>query len=426
MNLIVLNDEKLSKISSEFCLKKVFSYLNYKTTLQIAKNNRELQKKLGINLQNYKTESNYGYVERKIRMASGQSAYDASFQSMSLLITGCMSVTFLLYFITYTILLVTMNLFNETNSKDNYDKDYIDIINKINNSLFILIFIVICSFYVLNYFIFKDFDIDTNLRKYLKTTILIVIILIHFTYERLVIWKLALSYDIKKDSITWFMVLDYLFIVFNFIYIIYLVITAILYYISSGESISNKTDFFLTTFKDIKVNYFLLPDFNVLNRKEKLNFIYRNIKNIELFISEEEIDLIFLINNFRKKNNVQILSMSKRKRLPSFIVNPPSEIILLSYKHIFQFKNNSYLLRYQIGEFENKLKNNDKEITNILLKENLNRIIVLRQGNIQNICVFESYNAFETGFEPSTKKDLDYYNKNDYYYFKFEDKYHTI
>ena len=166
MNLIVLNDEKLSKISSEFCLKKVFSYLNYKTTLQIAKNNRELQKKLGINLQNYKTESNYGYVERKIRMASGQSAYDASFQSMSLLITGCMSVTFLLYFITYTILLVTMNLFNETNSKDNYDKDYIDIINKINNSLFILIFIVICSFYVLNYFIFKDFDIDTNLRKY--------------------------------------------------------------------------------------------------------------------------------------------------------------------------------------------------------------------------------------------------------------------
>jgi len=89
-----------------------------------------------------------------------------------------------------------------------------------------------------------------------------------------------------------------------------------------------------------------------LNRKEKLNFIYRNIKNIELFISEEEIDLIFLINNFRKKNNVQILSMSKRKRLPSFIVNPPSEIILLSYKHIFQFKNNSYLLRYQIGEFK--------------------------------------------------------------------------
>jgi hypothetical protein len=72
--------------------------------------------------------------------------------------------------------------------------------------------------------------------------------------------------------------------------------------------------------------------------------------------------------------------MSKNKRIPPFIINPPSEI---TYNKIFQFNNDSYLLRYQIGEFENKLKNNDKELTNILLKENLNRIIVIRQSNIQ-------------------------------------------
>ena len=163
-----------------------------------------------------------------------------------------------------------------------------------------------------------------------------------------------------------------------------------------------------------------------MSRQEKLNFIYRNIKNIELFISQEEIDLIFLINNFRKKNNVQILAMSKSKRIPPFIINPPSEIILFSYKNIFQFKNNSYLLRYQIGEIENKLKNNDKELTNILLKENLNRIIVIRQRNIQLIWIFESSNSFEVGFEPSIKKDLDYYDMQSYFYFNFEDKIHTI
>ena len=253
MNLLILNEGKLSNISSEFCFKKVFSFVNYKTTLKIVKNNREIQNKLGINLQNYKTESSYSYIERKIRMASGQSAYDSSFQGISLLITGCLSGTFLLHFITYAILLVTMNLFDEKNSKENYNKDYIDIINKINMSLFILIFVIICSFFILNFFIFKHFDIDTKLKKYIKMIILILIILIHCTYEGLIIWKLVLSYDIKKDSITWFMVLDYLFIVFNFIYIIYMIITSILYYISSGESISYKTDFFLTTFKDIKV-----------------------------------------------------------------------------------------------------------------------------------------------------------------------------
>ena len=205
-----------------------------------------------------------------------------------------------------------------------------------------------------------------------------------------------------------------------------MIITAILYYISSGESISYKTDFFLTSFKDIKVNYFLLPNFNELNRQEKLNFIYRNIKNIEIFISQEDIDLIFLINDFRKKNDVQILTMSKNKRLPSFIINPPSEIILFSYKNIFHIKNNSYLLRYQIGEFEDKLKNNDIELTNVLLKENLNRIIVIRQGNFQYIWIFESSNPFETGFKPSKKKDLDYYDTQSYFYFNFEDKTHTI
>ena len=148
------------------------------------------------------------------------------------------------------------------------------------------------------------------------------------------------------------MILDYLFIVFNFIYIIYMVVVTSFYSSLSGVSISYKTDFFLNSFKEVKVNNFLLPNFNELNREEKLDFIYRNIKNIQIYISQEDIDLISLINDFREKNNIQILSMSKSKKLPSYIINPLPEMILFSYKNIFS-KTNKYLFRYPKGEFEN-------------------------------------------------------------------------
>ena len=423
MNLITNEGQlsQLSKISSEFCLKKVFSFVNCKTTLNVVKYSRELQNKLGINLQNYITESNYVYVERKIRILNPENPYEPSFRCLSLQITGAMSGIFLLSFLIYITLLIT--LFDE---KENFDKNYIDIIKAINMSLFILIFAIICSFFVLNFFIFKNYGTDTKLKKNIKMTILIFIILIHFIYKGLIIWKIVLSYNIEKVILEWYMILDFLFIAFNFIYIIYMIIITILYYLSSGKFYIYKTDFYLTAFKDIKVIYFLLPNFNKLNRQEKLKYIYRNIKNIVLFIPQEELNLIYLINNFRQKNNVNKLEITNRRRIPSFIINPPSVIILSPYKNIFQFKN-TYLLRYQIGEFENKLKNNNEEITNILLKENLNKIMAVRQSNFQLIWIFQSSNPidFELLWNPK-KQDLYTYDRYSNFNYNFEDETHTI
>ena len=136
MKLIILNEEKIFKISSEFCLKTVFSYVDYKTTLKLIKNNKNLQNKLGIDLQNYKTESNYGYIERKVNIEERLSADSGLDKFITFGITGCISGIFLLFLLTYAILLVSINLFDETNTKENYDETYLDIIKKINFFLF--------------------------------------------------------------------------------------------------------------------------------------------------------------------------------------------------------------------------------------------------------------------------------------------------
>ena len=74
-----------------------------------------------------------------------------------------------------------------------------------------------------------------------------------------------------------------------------------------------------------------------------------------------------------------------------------------------------------------RLKNNDPEIINILLKENLNRISVIRQGRIEFIFVFESENSFETEFKPSENIDnYEFYRMSYMTNIKYEDIFHNI
>ena len=45
---------------------------------------------------------------------------------------------------------------------------------------------------------------------------MIIIDLVYILYEGLVIWKLVLSYKIKADGIPWFMAMDYVFLILDF------------------------------------------------------------------------------------------------------------------------------------------------------------------------------------------------------------------
>ena len=58
--------KKLLRINSELILKTVFTYINYNHILKLIKNNKKIQRKLGIDIQNYQKKSSYKFIERKI------------------------------------------------------------------------------------------------------------------------------------------------------------------------------------------------------------------------------------------------------------------------------------------------------------------------------------------------------------------------
>ena len=87
------DEEILSKLSSNYCLKTVFSYVNYQLLLNLIKHNKHLQNKLGINSNNYKNEYNFQYIKRKItriyseeRDVDGKDEYSDTFFLLFLLL----------------------------------------------------------------------------------------------------------------------------------------------------------------------------------------------------------------------------------------------------------------------------------------------------------------------------------------------------
>ena len=56
---MLINEDKLSLISNKYILKSIFYHLNYNRFLKLFKNNKAIQNKIGITLDDYKLQSNY-------------------------------------------------------------------------------------------------------------------------------------------------------------------------------------------------------------------------------------------------------------------------------------------------------------------------------------------------------------------------------
>ena len=68
--------------------------------------------------------------------------------------------------------------------------------------------------------------------------------------------------------------------------------------------------------------------------------------------------------------------------------------MLFTYHTILQIANQCYLFRYKSGKFEANFRNNNQEILNILLKPNLNRIIIINQNRVDYILIYESFKHY--------------------------------
>ena len=393
----MIQSTEINKMKNDYILKSLFSYINYNKILDLAKINKNLQTRLGITLENYEYKLNYPnyvYVKEKNIVLSRFIGYDLSPIVVST-ITILMACLCFPYDLIYSILLISLKTFNDNNLKDDYNQSELKIIKIINYCMFILDssiigFTFLCIFYII------PLDEDYGLKKLFKFILMVFFNLINLLSEGCAIWKLVLSYKIKKGGVKWFMVMDYIFIVFNFIYSVYFIIITLFFYGLSGQDIVNRYKYYLLSFDNIKINEYELPDdFEKMNKKERKNYILQNIDNYENNITDKQNELIDLINNLRREKDVKELEKDNNKTIPKFIMKKPAELLLMPTKNIFKLSNKKYIPKHPLNEFEKLIVDKNKNIVDILLKDNLNHIQIVNQNGIEYIFVFESNSSSE-------------------------------
>ena len=377
--------EIISKIKSKYILEKIFAHINYKTVLKLTKYNKHIQNKLGLNIDLFKEWSSYKFEERTIINhgfnASGCEKYFCS---------CCCSFIIFNYVLIVASILASKGAFNESNTKDNYDKNYSKIIDKINYSLFGFLAYIIISNILIIFWLFDNCENDYGQKKIIKIIISTFLFFIYIVYEILIIIKLYYSYKIKK-KVTWFIICDYILIILLFLYIFVIMIHLIIYCALAGESVNRIKKLFLIKFRDIKINDYELPDdFSEMTENGKRKLILDNQDKYEIPISEYEKNLISSINNFRKENNIGELSCDEKIFYKDLIIDKYAGHIFSKFENLFELSNTNYLFKYPLDEFKKQFDKREKNIINILLKDNLEKIIIIQKEPYEFINIFES------------------------------------
>ena len=154
--------------------------------------------------------SSYKYIERKITAINDPYKHNLIEVFCKYCCSSLATLIIFLFTLIYTIILFAKGGFNDNNTKSNYNIKYFNIIKKINISLFGFLGYIIASYLIIFVWVTYNCYIDYNKEIILKKFSLILTPFIYLIYEDFIIIKLYLSYKIKKNKITWFMICDYL------------------------------------------------------------------------------------------------------------------------------------------------------------------------------------------------------------------------
>jgi len=362
------NNNLLSNISSNSNLKLIFTYLKYDDILKLIKNNKSLQNKIGIEKTNYMDYSNIKIVSNKIiKRFKPVDIYTILFlflppSILKVIRILCCCNIFYQFFIILIALFVHIFFFiYPIYIITDQEKLNIISVNLINASLFgitifIIFLIAISNFLKIHMYVWVFFT------------------LIHILYEILILIK---SYYLIAKEVNF---MDKLFIWINFFYIS----CHLNNIIKQWPKITYQ--YFLKEYKNIKIDPYLMEIESY--KKNKKKYITNIVGELKYIYSEEDLKILYEINRFRNKNNLPYLE--SENNFPDFITNEISEIFIFEWKNLFILPNIKYLFKYDIGEFNNYFQNNDRELIQILLKNELNRINIVTQKNIQYILLYHS------------------------------------
>ena len=140
-------------------------------------------------------------------------------------------------------------------------------------------------------------------------------------------------------------------------------------------------------FKGFKINNFVFSKAFLFKPLNYSTIQYLLQKYLLYTISSEQNNIINIINNLREKKNISKLKYNNTEMLNDYFEKIDH---FFSIGNIFQFNHHkAYLFIYPIGEFKNKLLNNNEIIIKILMKGYLNNIIILQKENNEYILIFE-------------------------------------
>ena len=391
---MLINEDKLSLISNKYILKSIFYHINYNHLLKLFKNNKAIQNKLGITLNDYKLQSNYPQYHFSEYFSDNYYLMDPEYSGEARLGQFCLllifTVIYFIYVLIYTLLLLIKNTFNDTTAQGDYNNKA-HIIKIINGFNFILLAANIVGVILLFFYDSNNVSFTRGIKMKIKIILIILYNLLFLIYEGIAIWKLVLSYQIKKEGSFWFIIMDYVFIFLNLLYIVllfYLSYHFFKHYFKLKNNNDNYIDCFIDLLNDIKINnYKISQDFINMNEKERKRFLLNNYKNMQYVNDTKQKNLLILINSFREKNNLDKFSLDKIKRIPPCFMKKYTEVEINKEENVFKLNNKLYLFKFLDGELEKKLNNNDinSDMYDVLRNEELNHIKIVNKNKFEYI-----------------------------------------
>ena len=158
----------------------------------------------------------------------------------------------------------------------------------------------------------------------------------------------------------------------------------------------------INKYKGFKISDFPIPSvFESMNLEIKVTILEFSKYNYKYSLNNKNIELIYLINEFREKNNKNKLICNKIVKLNAFLREKNSK------------NNRKYLFINPLGEFKNKLLKNDKSISKILLIDDLKYIMILEREKHEYIFIYSNKS------EKFNSKISIKYNKRIFQLYKF-------